>query len=527
MLVAIALTAVVWVLAAHRSHDILTVRHLQNAVFGPQPVLPGPVGTTRAQIERLRSIEGPLLLESVLPDQAGVLWLFALVVCLIGFAGPPGRAELAGLLALGLLLFDITSDLSRLDDPVSWQLMDWTFTAIVALSVALAGAAIFRSRRHAAGLWRPPVTAPTLRAAAVTLLALSLAITLIRFPDDAGFYTNLGAQRLRERGWFPYGDPVLSGSAAAGYGPVLFLVHLPFQALLDPTVPNPASPEYLQIRYGHNYLLPPAQASQLATASLHLLAVGALWLIVRRQVGSAAAWGVLALYLASPFVLGVGGVHESIGGVTFISHVAPTALALLALALEARPLWAGFALAASVATVFAPLFFVPAWVGYYAHDRRALARFVAGLALAAVIIGGPVLWRTRPIPGRSVIATVVHDTVGHHQGADMYGQSPFGFWGGRDGWRARLRNELVPGVSVSSPMFAAALAFMVSGAWLGRGRTPRQLAALMAAMGIASQLWKIHGTGVYVNWYLPFLLIGIYGADGVPGPSAPVQETHR
>ena len=60
-------------------------------------------------------------------------------------------------------------------------------------------------------------------------------------PDDAGFYTNLGAQRLRERGKFPYGDPLLTNSAGAGYGPLLYLAHLPFQFLLDPTPLNSAA----------------------------------------------------------------------------------------------------------------------------------------------------------------------------------------------------------------------------------------------------------------------------------------------
>jgi len=33
------------------------------------------------------------------------------------------------------------------------------------------------------------------------------------------------------------------------------------------------------------------------------------------------------------------------------------------------------------------------------------------------------------------------------------------------------------------------------------------------------QLWKIHGTGVYVNWYYPFLLLGVF-AHGSGGTRA-------
>jgi hypothetical protein len=65
---------------------------------------------------------------------------------------------------------------------------------------------------------------------------------------------------------------------------------------------------------------------------------------------------------------------------------------------------------------------------------------------------------------------------------------------------------------------------MFAGVWLGRDRSPRQLAALMAAMGIASELWKIHGTGVYVNWYYPFLLLGVFVNDS--GRAGPPLDDH-
>ena len=37
----------------------------------------------------------------------------------------------------------------------------------------------------------------------------------------------------------PYGDPLLTNSAGAGYGPVLYLSHLPFQFLLNPEAAEP------------------------------------------------------------------------------------------------------------------------------------------------------------------------------------------------------------------------------------------------------------------------------------------------
>ena len=118
------------------------------------------------------------------------------------------------------------------------------------------------------------------------------------------------------------------------------------------------------------------------------------------------------------------------------------------------PFVAGIFLALSVATVFYPLFFIPAWIGYYWHKPGAVVRFVAGMAVAAIVVGGPVLARSRPIEGHTLIGTIVRETIGHHQGARHVRATPFGFWGERGGIRAWLQQELVPGQAVSTPMFS-------------------------------------------------------------------------
>src|SRR5205823_8741964 len=125
------------------------------------------------------------------------------------------------------------------------------------------------------------------------------------------------------------------------------------------------------------YFLPPLGATKLCTAAFHLLAVGALFAAGGRLRGPTVAWGLVVLYCSSAYVLGVGGENVFIGGMTFVSHVAPAAVTLLAFALLHRAAWAGAALAAAVGTLFYPIFMVPAWLGYYWRDRPALARFVA------------------------------------------------------------------------------------------------------------------------------------------------------
>ena len=69
---------------------------------------------------------------------------------------------------------------------------------------------------------------------ALLLLAMNIAAGLLRDVDDVGFYTNLGAQRLRERGMFPYGDPLLTNTPGATYSPILYYSHLIYQVLLAP-----------------------------------------------------------------------------------------------------------------------------------------------------------------------------------------------------------------------------------------------------------------------------------------------------
>jgi hypothetical protein len=189
-----------------------------------------------------------------------------------------------------------------------------------------------------------------------------------------------------------------------------------------------------------------------------------------------------------------------------------------------RPRAAGALLVAASATVFYPVLFFPAWLGFY-WDRRADAvKFVAGCAIAALVIGVPVVALSQAIEGHSVIGTVVKESVGHHQGTDTYGLSTFGFWGQREGLRAWLREPLIAGQFTTSPMFAATIGGAAAMFFLARKRSMSQLALITGAVGILAQWSKIHGTGVYVNWYYPFFLIGLFASrptSGRAGTSAP------
>jgi hypothetical protein len=204
---------------------------------------------------------------------------------------------------------------------------------------------------------------------------------------------------------------------------------------------------------------------------------------------------------------------------TFASHIAPAAVTLLAFAALPRPWLSGALLATATWTLFYPAFFFPAWAGYYWTSRSKLIAFVGGFSIAALVIGVPVLLRSQPIEGRGLIGTILHETQGHQQDPNAYGSSPFGFWGQRGGIRAVLRDPIVAGQPNTAPAFLMFAAFVVAAFFFARGRTELQLALLTGALAIGSQLWKIHGTGVYVTWYYGFLLLGFLGHQG-PGLTA-------
>jgi hypothetical protein len=523
MLVTIAVLGVGYA-CAPAERETLNARQLETPRFDPPPP---PTGTALHDLRQdLAGAPGRALIGGLVPTQGAVLVISLLIMLVIGIdwnrPTHPRNLEMAALLPIGFLLFNCMRYFELFQDPTYWRLMDAVFIGIMAVSVFLLARALLRMRRPHEEPWRPALPRRALMTVALVLLGLNVMTALLRPPDDVGFYTNLGAQRLRERAMFPYGDPLLTNTPGATYSPVLYFSHLAYQVLLVP-VQNPPDPKP---EFGV-YVLPPMLASQLATTTFHILGVVGLFIAARRLIASDAAWAIVALYCGSAYVMGVGGEREMINGMVFASHIAPAAVTLLAFAALPWP-WASGALLATAAwTLFYPAFFFPAWAGYYARSRSQLFAFVGGFAVAGLLIGIPVLLRSAPIEGRGLISTVLHETQGHQQDPNAYGSSPFGFWGQRGGSRAMLREPLIDGQPNTAPAFLVFAAFVAGAFFLARGKTAVQLALLTGALGIGSQLWKVHGTGVYVTWYYGFLLLGFLGhhsrGPAVDPPSGDAQ----
>lgn len=494
----------------------LTLRELHNTEFAAPPPRPD-IGTFVGSLWRdLQGPSGDVLFHSIYSVQGLILLVSLVVMLTVAFDfHRPWRArngELIALLVPGVLLFNVMRYFDLLGDPIYFWLMDLVFTGIVGISLLWIVLALWRVRHPHLDSWQPNLPTGALIALTLVLLGANLTVALVSPPDDAGFYTNLGAQRLRERGKMPYGDPLLTNSAGAGYGTLLYLGHLPFQIALNPTPLNDTAPSRADLEAGAHYRLPPPLASKLTTIMFHVIGVASLVMIGLTLANPAVAWGMAALYCGSAYVFGVGGGSETIGGMTFISHIAPPAMSMLAFVFLARPVAAGFLLVAASLTVFFPALFFPAWLGYYWDRRPDMLRFVGGCVIGALVLFVPTIALSQALPDHSVLGTVIKESVGHHQGTDTYGLSTFGFWGQRGGIRDWFREPFVAGQFTTSPMFLITIGFAAVMFFVARRTQAWQLALITATVGIIAQWSKIHGTGVYVNWYYPFLLIGLLAA---------------
>jgi hypothetical protein len=500
------------------------LREVYTPTYRHVPASP-PVGATIAHLWRdLHGSSGQAFLRRMVPNEAGVLWLSLLVALMVAFdfdrLANPRNVDLLAMQAIGLCLFEIIRFLKLLQDPVYVALMGWVFSALFALNVFLIGRALWRLRRPAAAPWTPALGARALVTVASILVACDVMAALVREPDDVGFFVNLGAQRLRERGALPYGDPLLTGSPGAAYGPLLYVAHLPFQLALSPGGVNADSPDRPPLGEASTYNTPPPLATKLCTIAFHLAGVAALFTIGARMRSRPVGWALVALYAGSAFVLGVGGDDYYIGGMTYISHIAPTAATLVAFALLPTPMLAGAALAVAAGIGFYPAFMAPAWLGYYWDRDRGRRAFLAAFVVGALAIAVPVLLLSHPANGRGLIGTILWDTFGHHTDPRHYGFSPFSFWGQRGGLRGWLNHPLIVGSNLTTPLFVTFLALAAASFQLARRRRPAELALVTAVIAIAASLQKIHPTGTYVAWACPFLLIGFFADSAVSRPQS-------
>lgn len=478
--------------------------------------------------------DGPDMLESLLgnyvPDLGGALWLGLLVIYLVigDFRRLSGARNLAilGLLATAPFL----NDIGRWSYEAHPRIAPWWWTAIFLIT---AGHTIwgFALANRDRAPWTPNLPRGALLTLAGLLLVMNLGIVLGRRAEDAGYYIALGAQRWVETGTIPYSDPQLVGpttpgfGAASTYGPVLYLAHVPLQLALSGR-PNPDTAEVKS----PSYLRPPGLGTQLVTFAFHLLGLWGLFAVVRSVAGLDAALGAVIVYMAMPYLAGFDAGHGSIAGLRFISHIAPSALMLAALATASRPFVSGLLFAGSVGALFYPIFMFPAWLAWRFWRRDRPVRFALGVAAGGIAILALVIAFSPGSPGEGVRA-FLHAVVEHQEGEGpkQYGTSTFGFWGTHP-WLASFWHTPLVGTShFTNPAFLGFVLIAGMACWWARGRGIAALAGITAALGAGIQLWKTHGGGTYIEWYLPFLILALVGGNAAlrASPNQPEPEPGR
>jgi hypothetical protein len=508
-------------LAGVAVHFSLPPRALPS-IFSPTfaPVEWPSVGVgLRAMDEHFRRPSGHDDLSRLVPDQAGVFWLSFIVVLVAGidYARPlhPRNFDLLAAQAVAWFLWDVLNLFAQTQVPEFLIYIRTMFTIVVLISLWLAVRSVWLRLHPYRGAWRPAASERTLVAIAAALTILSIATVFLRAPDDSSYFSNLGGQRLRERGLLPYGDPLLTATPGAAYAPGMYVLHAAVQELFGVQRNNPPPDlSVATLRPEVGYMEPPTIATQLLLALFQLIAVTALAVIGFRWQGVSLAAALVALYCASAAVLGAGGIRESLTGVTFVSHVIPPAMTLVAFGLIDSPMASGTALALAAWTGFYPAFFGPIWLGWqWGRGWKPAATFSAPIAVISAVMIAWVLMESRPAPGMTLIATIVRDTFGHHTDVAGYGSSPFGLWGQATGITGFFGAPLIGQSTFTAPFFLLFAAFLGWAGWSARTATLPGLALLTAAAGIGATVWKVHATATYMTWFYPFLLLGLLGTS--------------
>ena len=386
---------------------------------------------------------------------------------------------------------------------VVWQHKFETYLALFALNGYLLVRCVWRSFRDAsAGEW-PNLQTPALAGMLLIVTVAHVQAVFTRGPDDSGIWTVFGGQYVAHHHRLPYGQIGEGGT----YGPLLYAVAAPLTHVLPPTAPSSELGERIVVDRGNvqrvgyqNCDFLPAKVLALAFA---FLLIGGL-IAIGQQEDSWQAGLTLALVYA-------------VNGLTiqrdllFVSHLAPTAFVVLAIAARRRPALSGACLALGASALFWPAFLIPTWLAYYAsRGRAALIRCCASIAVIGAATLAAVYLYTEPVKDRGPLAVFVANTWEHQEGG-AYGHSKFGLWG-QWGERHPERADAIGNIKRAVRWSYWALCLGLPAA-LYLARRPRPLSGLLgssAALALGLQFWKTHGGGLYTGWYFPLVVATLF-----------------
>jgi hypothetical protein len=352
-------------------------------------------------------------------------------------------------------------------------------TASVALVYPVLGYVLVRML--AAGIWPrqragPVVPLFPVKALAIAAIALACARVALNVADsrviDVGVAGVIGADHIAA------GEPLYDGSFSPGldlrgdvYGPANYLAYVPFEQVW------PWDGDWDGV--------PAAHAAAIAFDLLCALGLIALGRRLRAgEQGRALGWALAFAWLAYPFTLYTMNANANDSLIAALGVGAMLALT----SAPARAVFVALAAAAKFGSAaLAPLFATAT------GERRVRSTIVFALCFAAV--GALLLVPFIPDGG---LRELYDRTLGYQATRS----SPFSLWG------------LAPSLDFLQPVVRAAVFALALGvAVYPRFKTPLQVAALAAAVTIAVQLTATHWFYFYVVWFLPFVLVAIFGAE--------------
>lgn len=178
--------------------------------------------------------------------------------------------------------------------------------------------------------------------------------------------------------------------------------------------------------------------------------------------------------------------------VSELNHALPAAFLLWALISFRHPMTAGILFGMACGTMFFPLFLLPVWIAFF--GRKNSIRFGVSVASVAILIVGVLAFTT------SDANALTQQTIGGLNLQLFTFEGPgaaTGFW-----------MTLHPAYRI--PVMTAFVAMVVVLTIWPRKKTPEVLMAHSAAIIVSTQFWYPQSGGIYVLWYLPFLLLLVF-----------------
>ena len=309
---------------------------------------------------------------------------------------------------------------------------------------------------------RPPVGVRALAGILVFLIGFRLMLNLADSNViDVGYSGVIGGDRLGD-GLDLWGTFPRDNQNGDTYGPVAYAAYIPFEQLL------PWSGRWDSL-----------DAAHAAAIAFDLTCLALLWHIGRRLGGTRLGVMLAYAWAACPFTLYVLNTNGNDGLVA--------ALVLAAVAAATSPGRSGALVALAGWTKFAPLALAPLFAAHRPGGARRFAAAFAGVTLlcAALVLGS------------GGLETFADRTLGFQESRN----SPFSIWGQLgDGW-----------APVQTAVQAAAVLLAVALAFVPRRRDTVGLAALSAAILIATQLGVTHWFYLYAAWFLGPVFIAVLG----------------